>query len=66
MSKTNFFEIMHACESTSGKGAKERIQQQLTLLDETGQKLVEAALNPFRTFGVKKVKVKGSTALAAF
>lgn len=60
MSTTNFFDIMTACESTSGKGAKERIQQQLAMLDETGRKLVEAALNPYRTFGAKKVKVKGS------
>jgi DNA ligase-1 len=50
----NFVQVIQACEQASGAGSKKVIQAALAQADETACMLISAALNPYRTYGVKK------------
>jgi DNA ligase-1 len=52
--QSNFKEIIHTCENTTGSGSKKIIQEVLAKSDPIAQRLIYEALNSYRVFGIKK------------
>jgi DNA ligase 1 len=53
---TNFVSVIKACEQANGAGSKAVIAAALATLDDVGRRLVDAALNSYRVYGIKKFK----------
>ena len=51
---SNFVEVLKACESASGAGTKETIQNALATIDAIGLRLLNECMNSYRVFGVRK------------
>ena len=51
---SNFVEVIKACEQANGAGTKKIIQAALAKADVTAQNLINAALNPYAVYGVRK------------
>lgn len=51
---SNFASIIKRCEEAEGAGTKKIIQEALRECDETAIKLIHAAMNPYRVYGVRK------------
>lgn len=50
----NFVSVIQECESANGAGTKAAIVEALKKANPTTQRLISEALNPYRTFGVRK------------
>jgi len=50
----NFVNILKECEAAGGAGSKKAIQVSLAKLNETGRRLMDYAMDPYKVFGVKK------------
>lgn len=57
MSKSNFMDVIRACESAKGDGSKNTIANALSLCDSIAKLLIKEALNPYRVFGVRKIEM---------
>jgi DNA ligase-1 len=51
---TNFADIIQECESASGAGKKKVIQEALKKADLDAIKLIQAALDPYAVYGIRK------------
>lgn len=51
---SNFVQVITACENANGSGTKKIIQAALATADQTTQRLIKEALDPYRVFGVRK------------
>lgn len=54
---TNFVEVIEMCQNASGAGSKQVIQTALGMADPLARDLITAALDPYRTFGVKNFEM---------
>jgi len=54
---TNFVQVLDKCRNAGGAGSKAVIQEALGWADAEARDLIEAALNPYRTFGVKQYEM---------
>jgi DNA ligase-1 len=50
----NFVTVLKECESATGDGSKKAIQVSLGKLDANGRRLMAAAMDPYKVYGVKK------------
>ena len=69
---TNFVQVIKDCEKAEGAGTKKAIQEALALADADAKLLISAALDPYRTFGVRLFEkpsshgVKGAVPVSVF
>lgn len=50
----NFVNVLKECEAANGAGSKKAIQAALAKLNDTGRRLMDYAMDPYKVFGVKK------------
>lgn len=50
----NFVNVLKECEAAGGDGKKKAIQTALAKLNDTGRRLMDYAMDPYKVFGVKK------------
>lgn len=57
---TNFIHIIKQCEDAEGSGSKKVIQSVLAMADQVARDLIKAALDPYRTYGVRQYEMPSS------
>lgn len=57
---TNFVQIIKQCEAAEGGGSKKVIQAVLSMADQDARDLIAAALDPYRTYGVRQYEMPTS------